>query len=595
MHQKSQHSRRFLVAIDRDDADAWVSSAEADHGEVLSFAPDATLLLGQAGFQVTEIEDLLTAFSHARIIVEADRMLRQAKVQLEASDLHPVEARAVGIFLSGFVCTILLLKAVLKRLGEGSFSVRVAGKVRECETADAAFDLLAHRLQPSLSRFTSTRYSRLHGRLAQWLNRRLQSFCRHRPTLCHIDYPNPVPRDVARMLRAARSDLIVMNARPPSGNMAETCRRAARAVLSLLLGGSQPVFVFRATTQVLGPEESPENVPALYPSDPRIDRILRRAVAETLPAVRRENAAGAAFGSEFKPDVVILDNLVFPATIRAANEFAARGSRILMINHGTHTLPSDRLSALAQRFWAYQGRISDPIVTDLVAKNPAVAELARELSPVPPRLQTLPIFKTHRRVAETSKPFRIVLAGNFMAVGDYMAWQTETPGEFYRGTIAFAEAIADLQEISLLVKLKARKKGIPVEGLEALFAEPRFQGRVRVDTSSSLGSLYETMDLMVANNSSVIEEALVNHVPVLLNTWRQRYFHMPARFKLPTPKDRGAIYAVRETTALPDMLCAIIAAHAGRPLSEAETAPYMWAKEAFIQPRQLAESLFVGR
>ncbi len=241
-----------------------------------------------------------------------------------------------------------------------------------------------------------------------------------------------------------------------------------------------------------------------------------------------------------------------------------------------------------------QGRVNDPIVTDLIAKNPATARLAEEIDANRPKILPFPVFKRFARVGAAAGSgddiFRIVLAGNYMDARDHVPWQTETSGEYYRGIVEFAEAVARTPGAELLIKLKTHKHGLPVEALKALVAQPRFGGRVRVDTSSSLGALFERMDLMVSNTSSTVEEALTCRVPVFLNTWRRRYFHFPARLAPPTAQDRAAVYGTRSADAVAPMLSAIMAAHR-TPLTDEEVRGLIWLDEDMIGPAELTRRL----
>jgi hypothetical protein len=263
---------------------------------------------------------------------------------------------------------------------------------------------------------------------------------------------------------------------------------------------------------------------------------------------------------------------------------------VLLVNHGSHTRPGDRLSALAQRLWASQGRLNAPIVTHLVPKNPTTARLAGEIGRNRPSILPFPVFKRYLRAAAAGEVFRIVLAGNHMDLRHHVPWGTETPGEFYRGIVEFAEAVARTPGTELLIKLKINKHGLPGEALEELVVQPRFGGRVRIDASLSLGSLFERMDLMVSNTSTAIEEALTCRVPVFLNSWRRRYFHFPARTTPPTPGDRAAVYGARSADAIAPMLAAIVAAHRV-PLTDDEVRGLIWLEGDLIGPAELARRL----
>ena len=582
--------RDIAIILDRGQAEAWLA-AGYPAGRCLSFAPDATPVLRAAGHEVVELEDAIPAFTHARNAVRADRILSSARDRLRASELDPHQAEALRIFLFYVLCPLLLVQSSLKALPGATFLLPAGGMARRCEDVPAALEALGTELHPPLARLTERDYSPLHARLALALNRVIAPLYRSRTTICHLDLANPVPRRVSDMVTAERPDVLVLHCHPPSDSMGESLRLAAKASLNALVAGrrNRAIRVFRPSPMPMPAPVDPGTLPVLC-DDPVLDRLLRQAAARELPKIRREVDAGRRLARCLRPELVVLDNLVFPATISAAAGMARAGARVLLINHGSHTLPGDRLSALAQRLWAAQGRINDPIVTDLIAKNPATARLAREIDRNRPAVLPFPVFRRFARSEAAGETFRIVLAGNHMDVRHHVPWQTETPGEFYRGILEFAEAVARTSGTELLIKLKSHKDGLPGAALEALIAEPRFGGRVRIDTSSSLGSLFERMDLMVSNTSSTIEEALTCRIPVFLNTWRRRYFHFPARLVPPRPDDRAAVYGARSAEEIAPMLPAIMAAH-GTPLTDDEVRGLIWLEDDMVEPAELTRRL----
>lgn len=583
--------REIAIILDRAEAEAWLAAGHAAD-RCLCFAPDAGLILRRAGRDVVELEDVVPAFTHARNTVRAERILSAARGRLRASDLDRHEAEALRIFLFYVLCPLLLVERALKAFPGAAFAVPAGGAVRRCATVASALETLGDELHPPVARFTAREYSPAHGRVAVALNRLVAPLYRSSVTVCHLDLANPVPRRVSGLIAAERPDVLVLHCHPPGRKMSESLRLSAKSVLNVLVPGrrSRGVRVFRPSTIPMPAPVDPGALPVLWPDDPVLDRLLRRAAARELPKIRREVDAGKALAGRLRPDLVILDNLVFPATIAAAAGMARAGARVLLVNHGSHTRPGDRLSALAQRLWAEQGRVNDPIVTDLIAKNPATARLAEEIDRNRPQILPFQAFRRFARAEGADDIFRIVLAGNYMDARDHVPWQTETSGEFYRGIIEFAEAVARTPGAELLIKLKTHKHGLPVDALAALVAEPRFGGRVRVDTSSSVGALFERMDLMVSNTSSTVEEALTCRVPVFLNTWRRRYFHVPARLVPPTPSDRAAVYGTRSADAIGPMLSAIMAAHRTL-LTDEEVRGLIWLEADMVGPAELTRRL----
>ena len=586
----TEAERHIAVILDRAEAETWLAAGHrADR--YLCFAPDASLILRRAGRDVIELEDAIGAFTHARNLVRAERILSGARETLRASNLDPHEAEALRIILFHALCPLLLVQSALKSLPAASFAVLAGGTVRRCPTVGTALEALGDKLHPALAIHSDRRYSAAHARLALLLNRIIAPLYRSKITVCHLDRVAPVPGRVAEAIAAHRTEVAVLRCHHPTANMAESVRHALKHALIAVAGGRGHAFVvFKPSTQRLGAPVDPGTLPVLCAEDRVLDSLLRRVAGRELPKIRREVDAGRTLAARLRPDVVVLDNLIFPSTISAARGMARNGARVVLVNHGSHTLPDDRLSAMGQRLWAAQGRVNDPIVTDLIAKNPSTARLAQEIDQNRPRILPFPVFKRFARAEIAAETFRIVLAGNYMDVREHVPWQTETPGEFYRGIVEFAEAVALTPGAELLIKLKTHKHGLPAEALEALIAQPRFGGRVRIDTSSSVGALFGRMDLMVSNTSSTIEEALTCRVPVFLNTWRRRYRHFPARLTPPTSADRAAVYATRSADEISPMLAAIMAAHRS-PLADEEVRGLIWLDEDMVGSAELTRRL----
>jgi hypothetical protein len=93
----------------------------------------------------------------------------------------------------------------------------------------------------------------------------------------------------------------------------------------------------------------------------------------------------------------------------------------------------------------------------------------------------------------------------------------------------------------------------------------------------------------------VIEEALAHRIPVLLESWRRQYRHLPARLDPPVPGARAAVYALRPGAAVAPMVTAIAAQHGAGRLTEAEIAGLSWRAGEITPPAALAHLLFGPR
>jgi hypothetical protein len=194
--------------------------------------------------------------------------------------------------------------------------------------------------------------------------------------------------------------------------------------------------------------------------------------------------------------------------------------------------------------------------------------------------------------ASTAREGRaIMLADTYASWWFTHSWVFLTSDEYIESTRALCAAAAELDDCRLLVRAK-EKPECDLAALEALI-EPPANCSIKIRDVPFAQDLAST-DLLVSFHSTTIEEALHARVPVLLWGGTGRYRYMPARETPPTRDDRAAVYRVTDRAALRPMLAAILDAHAGRPLRDAEIADYVWPADvpgiealarAFAAPR----------
>jgi len=577
-----------VLVLDLSQAQIALQHVAADT-RIIAFTPEASLFLEKKGFDVIRAENLVSAFTHARNVVTLHKMLQRIHVQLSDGRLHAAEILSHKPFLFNLLGPVLLMRAILSRLGAGPFTIIRSGHLRSAETPTQALWLLAEEVRPNLRQFTSLHYSRLHGRLAQGLGRWVVKSLPKGPMISHIDFGNPVPRRLVALVEKVQPDAVITYARPPRRTMLDSIVRAIRSKHAALRGKGE-VHLFRATAKGTSCAIANDEFDFISSGQADLDPIIRAALKDHATIARAEVEAGAAFARDHKPKAVILDNLVFPATIRAAMDLSAKGTRILMVNHGSHSLPSDPISKLAALLWADQGRVTAPFVTDLICKTPQVAQVAGCLSNVKQPVHPLPIYARPKRDATRNAHFTIVHAGNFMPARTHIPWLTELPGEYMQGILDLAEAVTKVDDIKLIIKIKAQKDGLPIEWMEEQIAGLGAGERVVIDSKTPLPQLFPRTDLLVSNLSTTIEEALTCHVPVLLNTWRRHYNHLPASHEPPNAQGRNAVYCAKNKEDLPRLLEAIKQHHQS-PLSENETQGLVWCQQQFCELPTFAQDI----
>jgi hypothetical protein len=170
---------------------------------------------------------------------------------------------------------------------------------------------------------------------------------------------------------------------------------------------------------------------------------------------------------------------------------------------------------------------------------------------------------------------RILVADTFAALWFTHSWAFQTSDEYMDGLAELVRAVEALPDSSLLIRAKARHE----LGLAAYrhLLPPSSKVEIKMRGVPFRQELAEC-DLLVAFRSTTIEEALHARRPALLWGGSARYRYLPARTEPPRPGDRGTIYAAATGADLARLLPAILDAHAGKPLADAEIAAHVWPR-----------------
>lgn len=222
-----------------------------------------------------------------------------------------------------------------------------------------------------------------------------------------------------------------------------------------------------------------------------------------------------------------------------------------------------------------------PLADLALVQSPAAEEAVREASPELPQRRVRPFVWGLQRVEPCGvrRPAseRIVLhAGNYFEWGGYLPWAYETSNDFVASLRALCEATAKVANTRLIVRMKSnfgRKGEFDRAALTTLIRPgPHWEIREGGDFAEDLAQA----DLVVSAHSTTVEEALLARRPVLLWGCDQRYRHVRSRETPPDERSRGAVYFPPRSAEAADWLERILAAHADRPLSDAELVGYVW-------------------
>ncbi|QBK04705.1 hypothetical protein DW355_07885 [Hylemonella gracilis] len=167
-----------------------------------------------------------------------------------------------------------------------------------------------------------------------------------------------------------------------------------------------------------------------------------------------------------------------------------------------------------------------------------------------------------------------MFAGNYVGENNHIPWIVETPDEFINGIAELAEAVGQIPEAKLVVRLKPQNNKTEIN-LAAIKQFVPHYPNVEISNEGSFKQALAATDLLVACISTTIDEALGAGRPVLLHSAHNRYHHLPGMSTLPSENHRNAVY-VSGKTPLVTLLKGIIDAHQNRPLNAAELSTYTW-------------------
>lgn len=241
----------------------------------------------------------------------------------------------------------------------------------------------------------------------------------------------------------------------------------------------------------------------------------------------------------------------------------------LLFSHGSHP---DAMSNTA--FHPHTILADGLLVSRLadlgVVQSPVAARAAAKFMPAMPTLATRPImwgYKPAPSATGSRRQPRILHAGTYKRLSGWRPWIYETSLEFVQGLVDLAEAVLQLDEVELVIRVREAPECSIATLRRLLPAHPRIQ----IKTDGTFLEDLADSDLLVSYASTTIEEALAAQRPVLLWGGSPRYRHLPARLQLPSPHDRDAVYAVDRAEDLPAMVSAILDAHRDKPLRQEET------------------------
>lgn len=216
-----------------------------------------------------------------------------------------------------------------------------------------------------------------------------------------------------------------------------------------------------------------------------------------------------------------------------------------------------------QKVLAHRGRVYSDHATYFIPRTPSTAQLTEFLADT--KLSTLiPISSFTPLPPNKSGKFTILYAGTFNPTMRHIPWLLETPFEFLDGLKTLAEAVSKLENAELIIRLRERSDNRDELDLEMIKKELSSYPNIKFENEGSFTEALTKSDLLVANLSTTIDEALQHGRPVLLHSGTQRYQHLEP--------DANAVYI--SSPNLDKLLKSIMIQQ--KPLTAEELKDYAW-------------------
>lgn len=312
--------------------------------------------------------------------------------------------------------------------------------------------------------------------------------------------------------------------------------------------------------------------------DPIIERALRhyrdllaRRLAEAAAAARDAGRVVAAA----RPSHLVSPDMSRMSEWAMAEACGISGATRWVMSRNTHVPNGSRLARDGCEGY-FLARHPEGMVDRFVFWTPHGAAAARAFLPASKwdAIEAVAAVPVAPPSSPISRPRRqVLLADSYAAYWFPHCWAFQTSQEFLDSLDALRRAVEALPDATLLVRAKAKRE-LDMAQYEALVPRSdRMSIKIRdVPFRKDL----EESDVLVAFRATTIEEALHARRAVLLWGGSARFRYLPARAEAPRPGDRSAVYAANDERHLMALLPAILDAHAGRPLTDAEIAPHVW-------------------
>lgn len=424
--------------------------------------------------------------------------------------------------------------------------------------------------------------SKLHDFILSKYNNYISRKYGSRKKILSLDGARPSAFKFMKIAKAIEPEILNFVAKQPGKNIFSSVRQALRSKKHLRQSRALntrkdvPCFFFYVEESPITYSKARQIIDEISCSQPLklwFD-LVSDILAKNIVVSEGFAKSGAELTKKLNPQIVVTDAISSSLTSSVCEQVKNSGGKVVLFNHASHTPQANPENKKMANLWASHGIIYHPQATHNSLRSPEIGELAKEIYGDNVASSIVPLI--HGRAIE-KKPhdkFHIIFAGNYLPARHHVPQLVETPDEFAQSIINLAEAVSKIPEAKLTVKLKARKKECDEQAVKKLMTE---YNNVEVKSTGSLREELKTCDLLVANLSTTIDEALESHIPVLLYTSHQRYSHYIGSNK---PSEKiSAVYNPPVDKPLEEFIQEIIVAHKASAPTKEHFKKYIWANK----------------
>jgi hypothetical protein len=549
---------KIAIIADQKQAALLIQSNERfDH--ILSLCPTASYELGKANHKTVSGAQYYTSLSHAKNALVTSKYLDMI-TQCGATSFGLEDSE-----ISGFRSNLLYVLTTLHyfyyatrhyRHMKAEFYTCSRTELQKFSNYEEMFEALAgYALRRYNHSYENTRYSTLHHGVAKFCNQLLFAVARAGKATRVVHFGESALLQIEQALLKQPRKLWVFKPRAIGSSVAQTLNVTLFNIQNILRGRGYYISYFRHTAslnyqkkfttpmKVFEAHLRQMNIP--FPLPAFFEHVVQDS-GWYMTFLAAQYNAGQNLVRDLSPHLVMTNKGKYHF-IRAAIAHLPKKSVGLLINHGTHTAQkAGTISQVAANLWASDNRICVYGARYMVPRLPLTARQVEELYPEHPEFICMPSVKRiSRSFGNPHDIFRIVFAGNYIGTLTHVPWCAETADEYLLNLLELIDSISKIPRVQFIIKLKATKASAHMAILQERIDALGVSEMVSIDTKTRFTDMLKDVHLVISNLSTTIEEAVGNRVPVLLHTYRKKYFHLPCQFKLTEATEAGYVYGVR--------------------------------------------------